>query len=85
MHALYHKVADRWKVIGVHLQIGDLSSIEKKHHSDPHQCLLELLEAWLKRVEPPPTWIAMIEAIEFLEEEQLAKELRDKHIHMKPH
>lgn len=24
MNALYHKVADRWKVIGVHLQISDL-------------------------------------------------------------
>lgn len=81
MHALYRKVADRWKVIGVHLQIIDLSSIEKKHHmySDP-QCLLEMLEGWLKRVDPPPTWIAMIEAIELLGEAQLAKELRNKHI-----
>lgn len=83
MDALYHKVADRWKVIGVHLQISDLSSIETKHHSDPHQCLLEMLEVWLKRVDSPPTWIAMIEAIEFLGEEQLAKELRDKYI--QPH
>ena len=72
-------------MIGVHLLISDLSSIEKRHHSDPHQCLLEMLEAWLKRVDPLPTWIAIIEAIEFLEEEQLAKELRDKHIHIKPH
>ena len=79
--ALYHKVANRWKVIRVCFQISDLSSIEKKHHmySDP-QCLLEMLEGWLKRVDPPPIWIAMIEAIEFLGEEQLAKELRNKHI-----
>ena len=79
--ALYHKVADRWKVIGVLIEIpkGTLSGIAKKCRDDPQNCLVEMLGIWLERVYPPPTWAAIIEAVEFLGEEQLGKELRDKY------
>ena len=78
MDALFHEVADKWKIIGVLLEIskGKLASIAEKHH-DPKNCLLEMLETWLERVHPPPTWAAIIEAVEFLGEEQLGKTLRD--------
>ena len=56
-----------WKMIGVYLEISDLDSIETKHHGDSHLCLV-VLDTWLKRVDPPPTWSAVIEAAEFLEE-----------------
>ena len=81
MEALYHKVAEKWKVIGVLLEIpkGTLSRIVDKHQRDPCSCLVETLETWLERVYPPPTWAAIIEAVEFLGEEQLGKELRDKY------
>ena len=79
MDELYHKVADKWKVIGVHLEISNLGSIESKHPHDPQLCLVEMLEVWLKRVDPPPTWSSIIEAVDFLREEQLAKELREKY------
>ena len=77
MDALYHKVADRWKMIGVLLEIpkGRLASIAEKHQRDPHSCLVEMLETWLEQVHPPATWSAIIEAVEFLGEEQLGKEL----------
>ena len=78
--ALYRKVASKWKVIAVQLKISDLASIETKHSGDPHLCLLEMLDIWLKRVNPPPTWAAIVEAVEFLGEEQLGKELREKYI-----
>ena len=79
--ALYHKVADKWKVIGVLLEIpkGTLSGIAGKCRDDPQNCLVEMLGMWLERVYPPPTWTAIIEAVEFLGEKQLGKELRDKH------
>ena len=80
MTALYRKVASKWKAIAVQLNISDLASIETKHSCDPHLCLLEMLDFWLKRVNPPPTWAAIVEAIEFLGEEQLGKELREKYI-----
>lgn len=79
MDALYHAVADKWKAIGIQLEINNLASIETKHRSDPQSCLLEMLEIWLKRVDPPPSWAAIVEALEFLKEEKLAEELREQY------
>ena len=81
MDALYHKVADKWKMIGVRLDIpmGKLAGIAEKFQRDPQICLVEMLETWLERVDPPATWAAIIEAVEFLGEEQLGKELREKY------
>ena len=81
MGGLYHKVADKWKMIGVQLDIpmGKLAGIAEKFQRDPHICLVEMLETWLERVDPPATWAAIIDAVEFLGEEQLGKELREKY------
>ena len=58
---------------------AELEVIAKIHRGDLHMCLVEVLETWLKRVHPPPTWTAIIEAVQFLGEEQLEKELREKY------
>ena len=81
MDALYHKVADKWRTIGLYLEMpkGKLSGIAAKHRDDPHSCLVIMLETWLERVNPPATWAAIIDAVEFLGEEQLGKELREKY------
>ena len=81
MDALYHKVADKWRTIGLYMEIpkGKLAGIGEKFQGDPQSCLVEMLETWLERVHPPPTWAAIIEAVEFLGEEQLGKELRQKY------
>ena len=81
MDALYHKVADKWRTIGLYLEIpkGKLAGIAEKNQRDPHNCLVEMLETWLEQVNPPATWAAIIEAVEFLGEEQLGKELREKY------
>ena len=79
MDALYHTMANKWKEIGVRLEIGDLETIGTRHPGDPHGCLLGMLEIWLKRVDPPPTWSAVIEAVEFLGNEKLGKELKEKY------
>ena len=80
MDALYHTVADKWEPIGIylHLPMATLKVIAMEHQHDPHRCIIGMLEVWLKQVDPPPTWSAIIEAVEFLGEEQLAKELRQK-------
>ena len=82
MDALYHTVASKWKTIGILLEIpkGKLAGIERKCQHDPHSCLVELLETWLERVNPPATWSSIIDAVEFLGEEQLGKQLREKYI-----
>ena len=81
MDALYHDVADKWEHIGIylHLRIATLKSISDKQLHDPHKCLVEMLEVWLKRLHPPATWSAIIEAVEFLGEEHLGGQLREKY------
>ena len=81
MKALYHTVADKWEPIGIHLDLpsATLSTIAAEHQSDPHKCLIGMLKVWLKIVDPLPTWSAIIEAVEFLGEKQLARELREKY------
>ena len=49
------------------------------YQHDPHRCLVKMLETWLERVDPPTTWATIIEAVEFLGEEQLGKELRENY------
>ena len=82
MDALYHKVADKWKMIGVLVEIpkGKLAATAERCQHDPHKCLLEMLETWLERVHPRASWATIIEAVEFLGEEQLVRELRDRYI-----
>ena len=81
MDALYHTVADKWEHIGIylHLHMATLKAISDKQQHDPHKCLLEMLGAWLKRLHPPATWSAIIEAVEFLGEEQLGGQLREQY------
>ena len=81
MKALYNTVADKWEPIGIylHLPMATLKTIDAERQHDPHKCLIGMLEVWLKRVDLPPTWSAIIEAVTFLGEEQLARELREKY------
>ena len=80
LDVLQHEVACKWKRLGVFLEIspGRLDTIETKHH-DPQDCLQEMLQVWLKQVHPPPTWASIINALESLEEQRLAKELTEKY------
>ena len=79
--ALHYTVADKWEHIGIylHLPMAALKTIAAEHQHDPHKCLIGMLGVWLKRVDPPPIWTAIIEAVEFLGEEQLARQLREKY------
>ena len=79
--ALHHKVANKWRMFGILLEIpdGKLEAIAKIHRGDLHSCLVEMLETWLEQVDPPATWAAIIDTVEFLGEEQLGKELREKY------
>ena len=80
LNALQHEVAWKWKRLGVFLEIssGRLDNIERKHY-DPQDCLQEMLQVWLKQVHPPPTWASIINALESLGEQRLAKEVTEKY------
>ena len=81
MDALYNEVADKWEPIGIylHLPMATLRAITADHQRDTYKCLLSMLEVWLKRENPFPTWSAIIQALKFLGEERLATALREKH------
>ena len=80
LEALLHTVAYKWKYLGIylHLPMATLNTIATEHQYDDHKCLTEMLEVWLKRVGHFPFRSAIVEAMEFLGEEQLARELREK-------
>ena len=74
-------VPSKWKLFGVLLKVppSSLDNIEAKHPHNPQQGLMEMLELWQKRVNPPPSWDIVIEALQDLDEEQLATKLADKY------
>ena len=79
---LYNKVSHAWKAIGIMLGLdpGVLDAIKTSENNVSQNCLREMLTAWTKQVDPPPSWSAMAEAIECLGDEQLAHHLRTTYI-----
>lgn len=79
MKLLYNTIADRWNALGTFLEIPTetLNIIDEKEHSDPQKCLLHLFDVWLKRLDPPPTWEAMADAIDVVANDpELAEKVR---------
>ena len=80
LRELSSKVSADWEDIGVALELeqGQLSAI-RSDHQQSKKCFREMLKLWLKQVNPPPSWSAIIEAIELFEYELLAEELKKKY------
>ena len=78
---LYSKAADKWEDIGILLGIkdGQLKKIKTDNSSNSSSCLREMLRIWLSRVDPPPSWSAIAEAVGFLGDENLATHLRSQY------
>ena len=76
---LSNKVSDDWEDIGLFLglQQGALDEIRGKF-STLKKCFREMIKLWLRQPDPPPSWSAIIDAIEELDYESLAQELKDK-------
>ena len=77
---LLSKVSADWEDIGLALDLeqGQLSAI-RSDHRESNKCFREMLKLWLNQVEPPPTWSAIIDAIDTLQHKLLAEELRKKY------
>ena len=76
-------VRAKWRNIGIELDIdiGTLDSIEKSFHFDHTECLSRMLESWLKQTDPPPSWDAIVEALESgpIGEGHLAEQIKQKY------
>ena len=54
-----------WYNLGLELgqRVPTLDGIDAKYSGDPLQCFRQVLKEWLKGVNPPPTWQAMVNAL----------------------
>ena len=67
-------IAKVWQNIGILLELRDqdLKSIDADGDSDINH-LREMLRVWLGRVDPPPSWRALAEAVEPFDTQVAAK------------
>ena len=74
-----HDISSKWYNLGLQLRIevGQLDNIKKDNLDE---CLREMLKIWLKKVNPHPTWNALIDALKcrVINEQQLANKLEEK-------
>ena len=72
----------KWYKIGLQLKVSPNSLDKiKAEESDFSDKLLEMLKAWLKKVQPKPTWAALVKALKnhTVDEELLAAKLEKKY------
>lgn len=80
MRELKGKAAD-WEDIGVELEIdgGDLKQIKTDNPNDSKSCLRELFSKWLLKVNPEPSWTAIVDAVKNCGDEELASKIKSKY------
>ena len=76
------RVSAIWEDIGLCLGLStdSLDIIKKDNPGDSKSCFREMIKIWWRRVDPPPSWSAIIEAVETLGQELLAQNLKLKYL-----
>ena len=73
----------KWYFIGLRLKlsVNTLDGIEAQYGSDLVKCFCEMLKKWLTRIDPPPTWKALNEALssQSVDKAQLALKVMGNH------
>lgn len=71
-------LAAEWKTIGTLLGLQPHTLARVKADEDGvRNCLQGMLSEWLKQINPPPTWAALVEAVEAVSQ-QKAQEIRTR-------
>ena len=78
---LRSEVAHEWEDLGIMLNIepGTLEAIKITESNKAQSCLREMLKIWQKRINPPPSWSAVVTALEFMKYQGLASDLKLKY------
>ena len=82
LRELSSKVSADWEDVGLFLGLGlgRLDIIKADNPSDCQKCFREMIKVWFKQqVDPPPSWSAMVEALDVLGHNSLAQNLREKY------
>ena len=78
-----YEARPKWYDIGIELRltIGTLDAIRDACPNDAGDCLTRMCIAWLKRINPPPSWAALASALESppVGEGHLAQQLKNKY------
>ena len=78
------KARTEWMDIGIELNIikTDLDAIKETEAGNPKKCFTEMLSLWLKQVDPPPTWLALVTALKrpTIGLQQVAEEIEKTYI-----
>ena len=73
----------RWFYIGIQLDMktSRLNVIRNNCHNEADLCFTEMLTEWLKQMNPPPMWEALVDALksQMVGEEGLADTIEKKH------
>ena len=80
---LSSEVATVWDQIGgvLGVSVGFLETTKRKYPGDCQTCFMEMLKEWMKQVDPPPSWSAIISAIENIPGyNSLAQTLRNRYL-----
>ena len=82
---LYTTVANDWEDIGIQLDIeeGNLKQINSDKSGDSKACLREMLRMWLSQIDPPPSWLAIVEALDNLGHKDIAQRIKTKYCLLK--
>lgn len=74
------RVSSKWEDIGIYLGLSTdlLDIIRDDNPKDSISCFREMIKLWFKRIDPPPSWAAIIEVVGVLGYGVLARNLRDK-------
>jgi hypothetical protein len=78
---LRNEVAHEWEDLGIMLDIepGTLEAIKITESNKAQSCLREMLKIWQKRINPPPSWSAVITALEYMKYQGLASDIKLKY------
>lgn len=74
-------LASNWQKIGtwLNLSFDEISRIGNKNHNRERDCLRELLEEWLKRIDPLPSWEQLANAVKQVDLKK-AEDIRSKYL-----
>jgi len=77
-----YAVRNEWYNLGLELgqRASTLDSIDTRYSSDPSKCFCQVLKEWLKGIDPPPTWQAMVNALKSptVAQHHVAEEIQTK-------
>ena len=80
VHAELSSVIEKWYVIGVQLGLNSfiLDEIKQEYFKDDSR-FKRMIMVWLKGNGKPVTWPTLIEALQAIDKNGIAEELRDKY------